>query len=145
MNMMTIKLFAKNKNLICLGGPTNNITFEFYENAMPRLLYLRYQKQDETVVEQTPEKVFQKYRDCNDLNTVWVEKFFDNKKRTFYRGSNLAVFGRYQNPFASTESQVIIIAGLDGKLTCACAEYVTTKSKTNCFGFKKTISTKLDR
>jgi len=117
----------KMKNLICIGGPTNNISFEILEKVSPDLLYVRYLSTDEQVIKVEPSKTFSLYKTItDDPNRIWKEAIIKKYDEKFFEGNNKAFFGRYRNPFGSKDNQVCIIAGLHGKSTYGCAEYISS-------------------
>jgi len=112
------------KNLVCIGGPTNNITFEILQKVSPELLYVRYLIKDEQAIQDDPTKAFTLYEAITDDSNHWTEAIIEKHNKELFKGSSMALFGRYRNPFGSKDSQVCIIAGLHGESTYGCAEYI---------------------
>ena len=117
----------KMKNLVCIGGPSNNITFEILQKVSTNLLYIRYLRTDEQVIQDDPTKTFSLYKAItDDSNRIWEEAIIRKHDKELFKGGNKAFFGRYQNPFGSKDRQVCIIAGLHGRSTYGCAEYISS-------------------
>lgn len=117
----------KMKNLVCIGGPSNNITFEILREVSPDLLYVRYLSKDEQVIEDDPTKTFSLYNDPTGIfGSTWKEAIIRKHDKIFFKGDNKALFARFHNPFGSKDSQVCIMAGLHGKSTYACTEYISS-------------------
>jgi hypothetical protein len=91
----------------------------------PELLYVRYLSTDEQVIQDDPTKIFSLYKAItDDPNRIWSEAIIKRHNKELFKGGNKAFFGRYQNPFGNKDSQACIIAGLGGKSTYGCAEYI---------------------
>jgi len=117
----------KTKNLVCIGGPSNNITFEILQKVSPELLYVRYLSEDEHVIKADPTKTFSLYIEKTGISgSKWKEAIIRKQDKLFFKGDNKALFGRFHNPFGNTNSQAYIIAGLHGKSTYGCAEYISS-------------------
>ncbi|HDL08224.1 MAG TPA: hypothetical protein ENG35_05735, partial [Desulfobacteraceae bacterium] len=117
----------KTKNLVCIGGPSNDITFEILRKVSPELLYVRYLSKDEKVIEADPTETFSLYTNkTNIYETTWKEAIIRRQDKKLFKGDNKAFFGRFHNPFSSENNQVCIIAGLHGKSTFGCAEYISS-------------------
>jgi hypothetical protein len=114
----------KMKNLVCIGGPTNNVTFEILQKVSPELLYVRYLIKDEQVIQDDPTKTFSLYKAITDDSNRWEEALVKKNNKELFKGKNKAFFGRYQNPFGNKDSQVCVIAGLGGESTYGCTEYI---------------------
>lgn len=128
----------KMKNLVCIGGPSNNITFEILQKVSPDLLYVRYLSTDEQVIQDDPTKTFSLYEAItDDSNSTWKEAIIRKHDKKLFKGRNKAFFGRYRNPFNSKDSQVCIMAGLHGKSTYGCAEYISSYPSNMLAALKK--------
>jgi hypothetical protein len=128
----------KMKNLVCIGGPSNNITFEILQKVSPDLLYVRYLSTDEQVIKDDPTKTFSLYEAIpDDPNSIWKEAIIKKHDKKLFKGKNKAFFGRYWNPFNSKDSQVCIMAGLHGKSTYGCAEYISSYPRNMLAALKK--------